>query len=72
MERVPWAGGQSVGLIDKQTHTGEVLNLNVMSGSASDFFIVQKIPGIASHIRQGTLKFFRYKGMTAKGISGTK
>jgi hypothetical protein len=49
-----------------------MLNLNVMSGRASDFFIVQRIPGIASHIRQGTLKFTRYKGMTSKGIAGTK
>jgi hypothetical protein len=49
-----------------------MLNLNVLSGQASDFFIVQKIPGIASHIRQGTLKFSRYKGMTVKGIAGTK
>ena len=32
------------------------MNLNVLSGRASDFFIIQKIPGIASHIRQGTLK----------------
>jgi hypothetical protein len=31
VERVSQAGGQSVG-IDKQTHTGEVLNLNVISG----------------------------------------
>jgi hypothetical protein len=54
-------------------HTGEVvLNLNVLSGRASDFFIVQRIPGVASHIRQGTLKITRYKGMTLKGIAGTK
>ena len=62
MERVSWAGGQSVGLIDKQMHTGEVLNLNVLSGQASDYFIVQRISGIASHIRQDTLKFSIYQG----------
>jgi hypothetical protein len=53
-------------------HTEEVLNLNVLSGRASDFFIVKKIPGIASHIRHGTLKFSRCKEMTVKGIAGTK
>jgi hypothetical protein len=67
MERVSWAGEQSVG-IDKQTYTGEVLNLNVMSGRALDYFIIQRIPGATNHIRQGTLKFSRYKRMTAKGI----
>jgi hypothetical protein len=54
-------------------HTGEVvLNLNVMSGGAPDFFIIQRMPGIASHIRQSTLKFTRYKGMISNGIAGTK
>ena len=36
------AGGESVG-IDKQMHTGEVLNLNVMSGRALDYYIIQRI-----------------------------
>jgi hypothetical protein len=52
------ADGQSVG-IDKQMHTREVLNLNVMSGRA---VILQGIiRSFKSQIRQGTLKFTRYK-----------
>ena len=72
VEQVSRAGGQCIGWIDKQMHTGEVLNLNVMSTWASDFFILHRIPGVARSIRQGSLKFTRYNGMTAKGIAGTK
>jgi hypothetical protein len=39
---------------------------------ALDFFIVKRIQGVANHIRQGTLKYTRYKGMTSKGIAGAK
>jgi hypothetical protein len=54
-------------------HTGEVvLNLNVFVRSSISLFVVQRIQWVGSHIRQGTLKFTRYKGMTSKGIAGIK
>jgi hypothetical protein len=64
------AGGQSTG-IDKQIHTGEVvLNLNVMSGRASDLIIIQHTENIRdckSH-QARYIEVFQNKEMTAKGI----
>jgi hypothetical protein len=42
IEWVSRVGGQSLGF-DKQTQTGEVLNLNVISGRALDYCILQAI-----------------------------
>ena len=45
MERVSRAGGQSIG-IDKQMHTREVLNLNVMCGRALHYYITANYQGL--------------------------
>ena len=53
------ADGQSVGIY-KQMHTREVLNLNVMSGRALDYYNTANYQELQITIRQGTLKFTRY------------
>ena len=41
---------------DRQTNTEIVQNLNVLSQSEHQSYIVQKIQGVRSHSRQSTLK----------------